>query len=214
MIIIHHLSRFSCRWVHASLQDVDMSGLVSERFSLGATFTPSSTASLSWSGLAPGEESSLGCFLLRGSPYFRAPDLVQGLRMGVSYVNTDSTNASSRMVGSVCGPSPPLLNLTAFESLRYITTPVPQGEPDRLGQTGVVCTALTVQRHNADAVSVCISTTNSAEANPICRGSASRGRLTGVFFGAEPFQSNPNQLGVENGIIKVFIRRYHITSCM
>lgn len=183
-------------------KDANISGLVSERFALAATFTPSVSANLSWSGLAAGAEYSLGCFLLKGSPSFRSASLVQGFRVGLTYKDTDSSGSASRMVGSICGPPSPVLNLSSVSGLRFVNTPLPQGEVDRLGQSGVVCTAVSVKRHNADAVQVCLSTTNLASASPICSGSSNSGRLTGVFFGAEPFQTPSIQLGVEDGQIK------------
>lgn len=180
----------------------DISGIAPERFSLAATFTPSTTANLSWSGLGVGSEAALGCFLLKGSPYFRAEQLVQGLRMGVTYKDTDATGTPSRMVGSVCGPALAALNLSTSLPLRTVSTPLPRGDVDRLGQSGVVCTTVEVQRATTDALRVCLRTTNSALANPICSGSSGSGRLTGVFFGAEPFGVPAVQLGVENGAIK------------
>jgi hypothetical protein len=188
-----------------SCRGVDMSALVSERFSLAATFTSNAAANLSWSWVgadASRTEQSLGCFVIKGSPFFRAPDIVQGLRLGVTYTNTTSDGLGSRMVGSICGPALPQLNTSAASPLRFIAAPLPQGEVDRQGLTGVVCTDVTIERVSTDVVGVCLSTTNSATAASICRGSAGRGRLTGVFFGTEPFQSPGAQLGVENGAIK------------
>jgi hypothetical protein len=180
-------------------------GANSTYFNVGLTVTNPDEAA--WSGT---RNALVGTFYVKSFNGLALTPPAEGWSVGLVYGDTDgrSEHGPNRAVSAarLCTRSPatptqpcgPVEKRTITSSWKG--SQAKRGDPDRAyTRQKRVCTEVKVTRIDARTLQICLATTSKSLK---CRGSATSGRLAGVFFSSKPFGvGDAWELNLENGTI-------------